>query len=575
MNLTGAERSSSGDENERIVHERLSVIRDLLQARKSRIGLSGAVAHASVRAAIGSFAKNAKSAGWTQTFDALVRELHAAASRSGHEDDAREFTAAAHYLLEIEPHIVHLARQTQQSPALTQENAPRWRYLKASHKSPVLHAYNDSTVAREFVEPTESAHLRVLCRDVLDELASLASLRVPNETDPWTIGATFEERLLQMLDAAMAMSRGSVRTDMVYAARKRAEASPIADPWRWFVPAFLLACTAGNPALDALREILLEAPRGVQRGLVDALCLGSNPSCTSIADSLFDEDDRPDLLAIALDVAARRGSSCPNAIIALLEHPDPRIVERAIHAAVRVVDRPRTAEALLPLLDREELVLQAASGLTLVAPHVGANALRDAMRKHLEFAQPNESDEPLLPAAETLAALGQAQDESLLLIIAERMDRAIVALSIHGLRSEMNWLLAKCLRDDTPLDRKESCVRALERITGIFEEDDPSPGGRMRERARFLELVREFVRVNDAARLRRGKPFHASAILEELSESRTAKHIRRGLLAEAILLGAPRIGTDLEGWIALQEEWLRAAKEQRWGSKNGERARES
>lgn len=554
-------------EDERGVRERLELVRDLLQAHKARRGAHMDDALASLRSSISSFTERARSEGWMQAFDKVVAELRAAELLPGADVEVRELVGAADYLAAAEPLIARLA---QAGPANASREAPVMSgtasFLAASEGVPALHPLRGSPrawpLANEgpaFVEPGALEQLRVLSRDVLDEIASLALLRVPGDDEPWTIGVMFEERLLRAFDAAVALSRGPISVDIVNAARARAEDSPVAEPYGWFVPTFLLASTEGERAMDALRETLLEAPPGTLEGLVDGLCLGSNPARAAIGASLIEEDDQPELLCVALDVITRLRRPSDGSVLALLQHPDPRVAARAAIAAPLAQDPREAVRALLPFLDSESLSGYAASAIALIEPRIGAGHLREVMRRGARETSSEAEIGAAAYAAEPLAALGQACDEDLLLALAGRRDAALRAIATHGSPAGIQMLRAELTRGSATNARMEACIRALERLTGIAPLDDPSPGGYARERAAWIERVLSFVPPPSAARVRFGRPFHASMILDELKRPETRACTRRALAREAQLLGAPPLDIDIAGWVALQRAGLASA----------------
>lgn len=546
-------------DDERGVRERLRVVRDLLQAQKARRGVHQGDPFSPARSAVASFLERVHVEGWTLAFDEMLAELRDAASLHATDPDAPEITAAAAYLAEAAPLVTRLARAARWESSREDPKGPL--FLKASEGVPALHpptgsVSSETSTERDFVEPGALAQLSALSRDVLDEVASLALLRVTDGDEPWTLGALFEERLLQMLDAALALARGPIRIDIHRAARARAEESPLVEPYKWFVPLFLLSCTAGERAMDALRQTLCEAPPGALRGLVDALCLGSNPARVAIAASLLDEDDRPDLLCVALDVLVRLRQPLPAITLELLEHPDEQVALRAAAAAPLVEDPEAAARALDPLLERDDIGLHAASALTLIAPEIGAGHLRDAVQRGMRNPSSDEDLHVAARAALFLAELGQPRDEELLLTLAHRSDAALEALATHGSPASIDYLRAELLREPTSPTRTEGCVRSLERLTGILEGDDPSPGGGELERAKWMELVLSFAAPPDARRVRLGKPFHPSLLAHELGRPDTRSRTRQSLARELRLLSVPLTDIDLEGWIAPQQAWI-------------------
>lgn len=563
--------SESMSLDERLVRERLTLVRELLQAQRARRGTLGPDARASLRLALASFTENAQTEGWTRAFDSVIAIARkTAADPTLDADQKEELAKVVTYLLEIEPHVLRLA-QLRKNPT-ARATGPAAPYLRASTNGvPALHDIPGlapkhvlTNPVPDFVEPGALRHLRALSRDILDELTSLASLRVPAMDEPWTLGAPFEDRLLNVLDAAIALSRGPICLDIVHAARAYADDSPVADPYRWFVPAFLLACAEGERAVDALRQTLLEAPDEMHAGLVDAVCLGSNPDRAAVALSLLEEDDRPDVLRIALDVLTRLGRGIAGRFLDLVEHPRTDVAFRAITASAVLSDAPHIVPLLEPLLSRPDRSVHTACTLAAIAPDMALPHLRKAVQRGARNEALDAEIQEAVDAAHVLAALGQTRETPLLLALAAVTDQAFLALATLGTPEALDFLRAEAgRRVDAPW-RMDACVLPLERITGIVEVDDPSPEGRTRARTSWFGEVNGFVVPKGATRVRLGQPFQPTLIVDELRHPETLVQIRTNLVQEARILGARSIPIDLAGWLVPQRTWLDLAKQAGW-----------
>lgn len=565
------EASDSMSLDERQVRERLDIVRDLLQAQRARRGTLGQDPRASLRLALVSFVENAQIDGWTRAFDNVIATARKTAADPSLDADQREESAnVVTYLLEIEPHVLRLA-QLRKTPT-TRTNAPLAPYLRASTNGvPALHDIPGlapkhllTNPVPEFVEPGALRHLRALTRDVLDELASLASLRRPAVDERWTIGAAFEERILQVLDAAIALNRGPISLDIVRAARAFADDSPVADPYRWFIPAFLSACAEGERAMDVLRQTVLEAPDEMHEGLVDAVCLGSNPNRAAVALSLLEEDDRPEILGIALDVLTRLGRGIEGRFLDLVEHPRTDVALRAISAAAVHSDAPQLVTLLEPLLNREDRAVHVACTLAAVAPDMAITHLRKAVQHGVQNDALAAEIDRAVQAAHVLAAQGQTREIPLLLALAAVTDKAFSALATLGAPEALEYLREEAARRVNAPWRMDACVLPLERITGIMEADDPAPEGRTRARTKWFADVNGFVIPQGANRIRLGQAFQPGLIVDELRHPETLVQTRTNLVTEARVLGAKTIPIDTAGWLGPQFTWLDLAKQAGW-----------
>lgn len=559
--------------DERVVRERLGIVRDLLQGQRARRGGRIPEAHVQLQSAVTFFLENARNDGWMHTFDNLVTVAQkAAADPRGDTAQRAELAKVVAYLQELEVHVVRVGQSKREPSARDARPAATNPVLRASTGGvPALHHLKEFVPPAPslqkkpaFIEPGALHQLRVLARDVLEELASLALLRTPTRDERWTMGADFEVRLLQMLDAAITLSRGPISLDIVHAARKRAQDFPVADPSRWFVPTFLLACTESERAMDAMREIIIAGPEGAYTGFVDAVCLGSNPERIGMTLSLLDEDDRPDILCLALDVLARLGRPIEGRFLDLVEHPNPNVATRAMTAAAVVSDAPNLVARLQPLLGNADVATHVARILTTLAPEFGAPHLRDIVSRGAKEGASDDHKEQAVRAAETLAALGQTRDTQLLLDLAKVTDAVFPALGTMGTPETLEFLRSEISRRGATTWRADPCVLPLERITGLVEVDDSTPDGRVVAREQWLAKVVAFAVPNGALRVRLGQAFQRVAIVDELRHPDTLVETRRMLIQEARVLGAKSIPVDLEGWIAPQLAWFDLAKQAGW-----------
>lgn len=556
--------------DELTVRERLGVVRDVLQAQRARRGALAADPCAALRVTLASFGDRVRTDGWTRAFDALVATAQQTAAQN--PSNHAEVVKIIQYLTEIEPHIVRLAQKGHVPTAHEDQLAPTNQFLRASTGGvPALHRLEEfvapSASTRwmlDFVEPGALMHLQVLGRDVLDELASLALLRSTAADEAWTKGEGFELRLLQVLDAAIALNRGPIRVDIVRAARTHAEAFPVVDPHRWFVPTFLLACADGERVTDALREGIIEAPKETLTCLADAVCLGSNPEREAVALSLLEEDDRPELLCFALDVLARVGKPIERRFLDLVDHPHIDVATRAMTAASFALEADDATRMLVPLLAQDGLSVHVASVLAMLAPMLAAPHLREVIRRGSnERASAIEVDQAVR-AAEVLAMLGQTRDQQLLIELARVTDEAFCALATLGTPEALEFLRETIVQRGSSWSRANACILPIERMTGILEQDESTAEGQAMAREQWLRNVRAFVIPKEATRVRLGQPFHPAAIVAELLHPETLVQTRKALVQEARILGARRIPVDLQGWIMPQRAWLDTAKQAGW-----------
>lgn len=411
----------------------------------------------------------------------------------------------------------------------------------------------------------ELLQLRALARDCFEDLASLGSLRRLYDEERWIDAAGFEQRLLDNLDAVVALERPlDPRTPalgLVEALYLYATEWTIPDPGRSFALAFTLSCLASEAALRWVLLALRRADPRAYPAFADALALGSSPAIDGILAELAGDPD-PALAAVALEAAARRGRAEAGAVLILLVHPDAELACRAVALAARL---PAAIPLLASLVEQAppRVAASAAAALVMQGDPRGAAHLRELLR-----AGPGEEPEAAAAARialETLCLLGDPADRALLAVAAAAAGE-LHWLGWHGHVDHVP-LLVDALRKvalSPEQEPAERLARALDRIVGPrAPAPRPRGEGAAGYEAELAAWARDFEaqRPAGAQRLRRGRAFSAAAIVEELLEPETKQGARRVLARELALATRGAAHIDVEGWVVAQRHALGRARE--------------
>ncbi len=158
----------------------------------------------------------------------------------------------------------------------------------------------------------EAEMVRRLARDCLEDIASHRTLRKPNPIETWLDQGPFEDRILENLDALMALGAPSVPAIPLFLAEVEAP-----DPERAFAAAFALGCIEGHDTLVAAMCLVHQADPETYEGLAEGLALASSPAITAALVDLAGSR-RPEIAAFALDALHLRGDPADAALPAPL-----------------------------------------------------------------------------------------------------------------------------------------------------------------------------------------------------------------------------------------------------------------
>ncbi|MRG92163.1 hypothetical protein [Polyangium spumosum] len=411
------------------------------------------------------------------------------------------------------------------------------------------------------------AQIRAIARDCFEDIASLGSLRRLYDHEPWVDAGPFEQRLLDSLDALVALERpldpaapslGLVESLFAYAIEW-----VVPDFGRTFALAFTLCCL---DAETAMRWVVLALRRSHPRtypAFVDAFALGSNEAIDRTLVELCREDD-PALVEVALEAMARRGRvDMASAVLLLMRPSSPAVLEKAIDLAARL-----PAQAATPLLSRlvsgadPDAAASAAAALTTLGDASGPKHLRAVLQR------PRVDDAASLRARrvalEALCLLGSPFDRNLVGTEASLDRGGLPLLGWHGHPDHVPVLIEGIRRAaaDGMFEEADRIARALERIGGgTAPRPGAMEGGDFEQRLAAWLRVFEERRPTGNPRLRFGQVFSPGQILSELS-ARTTRQGERPMLARELALVTRRaVHLDVAGWVAVQERALAAARE--------------
>jgi hypothetical protein len=426
--------------------------------------------------------------------------------------------------------------------------------------------------------PAETDHLQALARDCMEDLAILGGLRRLHAEEPWASAGSFEQRLLDNVDALSCLNvvePGAPReVDVLPLLLSYAAESAFVDPGRAFARAFALGCVGGADCMRTVVTGLRESDPATHALQRDALCLAPSPLINGAMERLaWDED--PALARLALEVLRFRRSAGAAALLPLLSHFDLGVIEAALRALG--VAEPRDAaaraleEAARDSLDERARVAAAEALVRLGAPE-GVALVAGALAAEID-------------GSGTLSVAARCDHVRLLSLAGAPEHAPLVGQGALGLpegATAIGWLghvgLVDLLLDQLsaanelrrsmgpyPLPLELATARALVRLLGVYLEDaEDELGVGITLDAEPWRTCWEERRggFDPGLRYRFGKPYHPLVTLEELLSDDTPVHVRSHAALElgALLPGGWSLETS--DWVARQRAQLAAARRQ-------------
>jgi hypothetical protein len=417
-------------------------------------------------------------------------------------------------------------------------------------------------------------HLERTARDCLTDLAAFGSLRRLVPEQPWTDAARFEQRLLDDLDALVALGRtrapGAAPLDVPASLQGYHREVAFPDPGRAFALGLGLGCLDGEAPVRAAVLALRQAPGETRASLADGLALASSPRIGPALVRLLDDADA-DLAAIVLGTLRARGQVPFGVAATHLAHPDARVASAAARALTAVPERAAAIALLRRALEADAdgaLAPTAAECLASLGDPAGLAFARRTLDQ--SDALP---DERRLPCVRLVALGGGPRDLPLLLDSLGQAPGDARAAGLSGHVALLDWLLASLaaandVRRATgpwPLAFEIAAAEALHRITGLRVVEKPEaalrePGELDIDASAWASAWGEArATIDTTKRLRFGAPWTPLATLDELDGPSTADARTDAALELAIATGgAARF--EPWGWVARQRARLAEAR---------------
>ncbi|HZO17216.1 MAG TPA: hypothetical protein VFB62_28255 [Polyangiaceae bacterium] len=400
-----------------------------------------------------------------------------------------------------------------------------------------------------------SLGLRPIARDALEDIGVMGLLRRARGRAPRHDGiAHFEQRLLDNVDALMALSYGEEAIDVLAEARRFADDAFTYDPMRAFARTFFLGCVDGADPVRAALGALRRSWPYTRDAQVEALALAPNPEVGAAMRRLCAEAD-PVLVRAALEVLRFRGESDFGTAAILLSHTDSGVRGAAARCLALCDERDAARGALEPALadeeNRECAAVMAEALLVLDAPAALAH-VRGALRDASRAARPDRADRAYL---RLLSVAGSRRDAELLASWASDAPGWIRAVGWFGGASLVPLMFDR--HDGTHDWRAKLMARAIQRLSGetLFDEDRGSQHYVVEPR-KWPSWWKELGPPEDK-RLRFGEPYDARASIAELEASGVRGDDRDNCALELAILG---MHVEPHTWVARQQEALNAAR---------------
>jgi len=410
----------------------------------------------------------------------------------------------------------------------------------------------------------EGEVLRRVARDCLEDIAALRSLRKPIPTETWLDQAPFEQRLLDNIDAFVALGEAVLPSITLFHAE-----APAPDPSRAFAVALTLGCIEGTDTADVAVSTMKQSAPEEMGGFAEGFILAPSPAIDAELASLLDAPN-PAHVAVALDVLGARGSLPADAPERVLSRRDPLLTRKLAEALGRALPKTKALTVLSNLLDEgpdDELFAAACTSLVRRGDANVRQRLRDTIRAR--------TPSRITTAMRLLALSGRHEDLPVLLDgLAVAPDDAVVgALGRFGHVESLGPLIA--LLDSSDEAVALAAAEALDFITSAglretvqvpwtpgIEPPDGSPppmravprpiGDRLVWERWHAQARRHF---DPRVKMRRGLPFAPAMIVDELESSAPP---RRRAEAALELVIATNVGTRFSttDWVGRQKQQL-------------------
>lgn len=408
---------------------------------------------------------------------------------------------------------------------------------------------------------------RRLGRDFIEDIANLRNLRKPNALESWLDQGPFEQRLLEKLDAFAAL--GGVALPVVPLFHAEAK---MPDPERAFAVALVLGCIEGSDTTGAAVMTMKQSAPEELPGWFEGFWLAPSPA-VDVAMSDLCASERPELVALGLDVLRARGRISDDLVASLLARAEPGIAQRVARALATALPRREAIdhlEHICATTDDDELFLAAVEALLQRGHRPALDVLRLAASSRARGAT----------ALPLLCLVGRAGDVDHL-IGAARSDpsvRLLRGLGRFGHLESLGALVALLGHEDGEI--VSAAAEALDLITGaelreIVEEpwevelppEAAEAGGipvptRKVERIvtdpeRWSAWVRDSARHLEAkVKLRGGVPFTPMQIIDELEAKSTPPERREEAALELALVTGFSSTFSPHDWVARQKQHL-------------------
>lgn len=409
--------------------------------------------------------------------------------------------------------------------------------------------------------PGETAMLRRLARELMEEVGTLGGLCSPCIARAWSRGiVAFEDRLLAAFDALVALSRpivsidgAELHFDVLGELLAYSSDTDIPDPVRAFARTFVLSCVEGEDCVRAALVFMRQAHSATYPAHRDALMLGSNPLIGSAMHRLCEDGSGP-LVRVALDVLnARREATIP-VLVPLFEHPDAGVRLRAVRCLAVCGERNAAISMLAHVVFDEtdsRIVAAAMRALVRRGEPYGLESARRVLRDNRIEHEELHSD-ARLELLGLLGIAGNASDGPTLQAALAYRPREAEALGWHGSADHVEPLLAALQAAESTPGKTLFCAgitRALVRITGA-ELLDAMGNPRLDSSAWKAWWAQNQTRFTSALRYRFGRPYLPSATLDEIGTEGVTTADRESCVVEIDAITAGDAALDLRTWTS-------------------------